>query len=231
MTVGARRDFNLTSEVSDFRPLNHNELDRLSSDELIAYLRAADAARDQASAERALGVLVFRHMEDVKRRCSIKVPRPDVEDVAMEAITSAIRSAFDERSYGQFRSWLNTIVDRRIADYHRRKESRPTETAYPEEHSDAEEIWGESGAVEDETGRVDVQSVIDSALASLNEVHRRVIELFIFEDLSAQETADAVNEELDGHQDLGTPMTVDNVSQIARRYRETVRKMLEEAQD
>ena len=229
--MAGRLDFNLTSDVSDFQPLNHNDLDRLSSDELVAYLREADAARDQASAERALGVLVFRHMDDVKRRCSIKIPRADVEDVAMEAITSAIRSAFDERSYGQFRSWLNTIVDRRIADYHRRKEARPSETAYPDEHSDAEEIWGESGAVEDETGRVDAQSVIDAALDALNPVHRRVIELFIFEDLSAQESADGVNEQMDGHADLGTPMTVDNVSQISRRYRETVRKMLEDAQD
>lgn len=217
--------------MSHFRPLNPNDLDRLSSDELIAYLREADAAGDPASAERALGVLVFRHMPDVKRRCSIKVPSADVEDVAMEAITSAIRSAFDERSYGQFRSWLNTIVDRRIADYHRRRESRPVETPYPEEHSDAEEIWGESGAVEDETGSVDAQSIIDAAFASLNAVHGRVVELFIFEDLSAQEVADQVNDEFDSQPELTTPMTIDNVSQIARRFRESVREMLEEAQD
>jgi len=217
--------------VSNFRPLNHNDLDRLSSDELIAYLRRADAAGDAASAERALEVLVFRHMPDVKRRCAIKVPAADVEDVAMEAITSAIRSAFDERSYGQFRSWLNTIVDRRIADYHRRREARPVEAPYPEDHSEAEEIWGEPGAVEDETSGVDAQSIVDAALAELGPVHRRVIELFIFEDLAAQETADQVNRELEGDPELKTPMSVDNVSQIARRFRQTVRRMLEEAQD
>ena len=48
----------------------------------------------------------------------------------MNAVTAAIKSAFDGVAIGQFVNWLNTIVDRRgIADYHRKREGEPAVTA------------------------------------------------------------------------------------------------------
>ena len=215
-----------TEDVSDFRPLNDHELDRLDSDGLIAYIRAADAAGDGAAAERALGILVFRHIDDVRWRIVLKIPGADVDDVATEVVASAINSTFAGEAKGQFLSWLNTIVKRRIADYHRKRASQPDTTPYPEEHAEAEDIWGASGAVEDETGVVEVQSVVEQGLAELNEVHRRVVELYVFEDWSAQETADEINKMFEGHPDLSTPMTNDNVHQIKRRFSEWIRRRL-----
>jgi RNA polymerase sigma factor (sigma-70 family) len=209
-----------------FRPLNDAELDRLDSDALIAHIRAANDAGRPDNGGRALAILVFRHFDDVRRRVSIKVPTADVEDVAMEAVTSAIRSAFDGTAIGQFVLWLDRIVRRRIADYHRRAESRPQEAALAEEHEEAEGIWGEGATSPDDTGAVDVQSVIDRALDELNPVHRGVVDLFVFDDLPAREAAERINEELG--EELARPMSVDNVNQIVSRFRKAVRAKLED---
>jgi RNA polymerase sigma factor (sigma-70 family) len=208
-----------------FRPLSDAELDRLDNDALIAHIGAARGAGRPEDAERALGILVFRHLDDVRRRVSIKVPLADVEDVAMEAVTSAIRAAFDGSAVGQFRAWLNRIVRRRIADHYRRAASRPEEAPLPEEHSEAEEIWGRAAISPDETGLVDLESVVDEVLEGLSDVHRRVVELFVFEDLPARETADEVNAELGNA--LDPPMSVDNVNQITSRFRRALRARLE----
>jgi RNA polymerase sigma factor (sigma-70 family) len=217
------------SNNNSFRPLSDDELNRRSSDELIAYIRTAYDAGDRKAAQRALAILVFRHMDDVERRVAIKIPKSDVEDVAMEVMTSAIKSVFDGSSIGQFWAWLNTIIRARIADYWRTRERRPDEVPLPEEHAEAEEIWGPAAAREEaETGRVEVESIIDQCLVELNESHRAVVEHYVFEDLPGEETADRVNEDF-GDQ-LDTPMTVQNVHKIASRFRECVRKKLEDSQ-
>ena len=84
-----------------FRPLAEHELVRLDDDALIAYLRAARAV-GHPSARDALGVLVYGHWHNVSRRVALKVPREYVEDVASEVPVSAIQSAFEGQSVGEF---------------------------------------------------------------------------------------------------------------------------------
>ncbi len=67
---------------------------------------------------------------------------------------------------------------------------------------------------------------MDEVLAKLSDPHRRVVDLFVFERLSAQETVDQVNDE---YPDLDPPMSVDNVSQIAKRFRDDLRDLLSES--
>jgi DNA-directed RNA polymerase specialized sigma24 family protein len=59
-----------------------------------------------------------------------------------------------------------------------------------------------------------------------NPVHRAVVDRYIFEDLSAEETAEVINDTFDD--ELKRPMTTDNVHQIASRFRETLRRLLGE---
>lgn len=210
--------------MADFRSLSNNELDALASEELIAYMRAAQAAGRLEEGKHALGMLVSRHLADVKRRVAIKVPPQDVEDVAMEAIISAIKSAFDGTAKGQFISWLKTIVSRRIADYWRSREGDPQLESLPEEHADAEEQWGADAAVSpDDSGQVDLQDAIDRALAELSDVHCQVVELYVFQDMSAEETADEVNKMFE---EQNPPMSATNVHKIASRFRDFLRGML-----
>ena len=82
-----------------------HDLDRLSDDALIAYLRAAIDAGDADGGATALAILVYGHWENVKRRVGMKVPPADVEDVASEVISSAIGAAFEGVSVGEFHNW------------------------------------------------------------------------------------------------------------------------------
>lgn len=205
--------------------MSEHELDRLDSDKLIAYIRSADAAGDARAAHTALAVLVFRHYPDVLRRVRIRVPGADCEDVAQEVMFSAIRSAFDQASYGQFRSWLNTITARRIADYtERNTRRREHETSLPEEHSEAEEIWGEAAVTPDEGSTIAVEEIHEQVMSSRNEIHRAVIEHYVFEDQDAESSADLINEEFSS--ELSKPMSVDNVHKIVSRYRKDMREAL-----
>ena len=209
-----------------FRPRPEHELDRLSDEELIAYIVAARDAGDFDAARTGLGILAWRRFGDVRSRARMKVPDPDVDDVAQEAMTSAVQAAFDGESMGEFVNLLHTITDRRIADYHRKREGKPANVPLPEEHEEAEEIWGDGATSEDFTGKVDLQSVINQALDELNPVHREVVELVVFERYTAKETAEKVNmsEEMPN-----PPMTEDNVHQIAKRFRDRLRELLREA--
>lgn len=208
-----------------FKPLSENELSGLKDDALIAYIRkATDAGRPDA-ARTAIAILCNRRFDDLVRLVAIKVPAADVEDVAMTIITSALKSAFDGSSVGEFVKWLSTIRKRRIADYFRDRERDPDTVPMPEEHQDDDDIWGEQPATGSEIGVVDVESVIARCLEKLSDPHRDVIELNVFQDLSAPDTADTVNEHFP---DLDPPMTPANVHKIVSRFREDLRDELDD---
>ncbi len=209
--------------MANLEPRNDDELSRLSDEQL---LERVARARAQGQSDRALAIIVFRYYDDIVRRVRLKVPPADVEDVAQNAVVSAIRSRLDGKSIGEFRTWLNRIVSRRIADYHRKPSVDTTEL--PDEHLDDEGVWGEVPSEEDETGALEVQEIIDIARDELSDRHRRVVNLFIFEDDTGQGTVDKVNAEFS---DEDPPMSVDNVAQIVKRFRERVRELLAEAEE
>ena len=211
-----------------FRPLSENELSKLSPDDLIAHIREATDAGRSDSAKSALSILCWRFHADVERRVALKVPREDVEDVAMTVMLAAIKSAFEGTSVGEFRSWLNRIIDRRgIADLHRSREDKPKPGPLPSEHVGEEEIWGDEPAEEDESGRVVLQSLVDEALDELQSAaHRLVIEITVYQGLGATETAARVNEQMP---DLETKMSEANVHQIMSRFRESLTQKLQES--
>ena len=76
------------------------------------------------SAARALAILVYGHWRNVERRIQMKLPSAYVEDLTGDVVADAIASAFEGNSVGEFRSWLNTITQRAIADFYRRGPGR-----------------------------------------------------------------------------------------------------------
>lgn len=214
----------------NFRPKREAELDSLSDEELIAYIASARDSGHNDEARVALGVLAFRRLPDVRRRVLLKVPRDDADDVAMEAMASALKSAFAGSSVGEFVNLLHTITDRRVADFHRRR--KPANAPLPEDHEEAEEIWGEGAISGDFSSKVDLQSVIEQTMEELSEQHRRVVDLYVFQRDSAKETAAEVNMSSGDALDtdaLDTEMTEDNVHQIAKRFRDRLKELLEDA--
>jgi RNA polymerase sigma factor (sigma-70 family) len=197
-----------------FHALPETQLDALSDDALIAYVLAARDAGDAVAARTALRTLVWGHYRSVEYKVGLRVPREDVDDVACDAIASALTAAFDGTSVGEFRSWLATIVKRRIADYHRKVQRTLDQVVL-------DPTGGESGdgAVPweaDESGYVEVQVILQDLLDGLDTMHREAIRLYVFEDRPAGEVA----RRLDG-------MTEANVHQIASRFRRDLLRRLE----
>jgi RNA polymerase sigma factor (sigma-70 family) len=198
-----------------FTPQPDHQLQQLSDERLIAYVRSARAAGDLAAGRRALALLVFGYERDVKRRLALRVPHHAVEDVAHDALVRAIGAAFDGSSEGEFRSWLHTIVDRTAADWYRRAERRPKEAPLPSEHTGEDEIWGEEPFVDSPAGAVELRMVVDETMATLNQRHTEVIELHVFDALPASEVCDRIE-----------GMSEDNVAKIASRFRANLRDRL-----
>ena len=70
-----------------------------------------------------MAVLVHGYWDILVHRARLKLRTDaDAEEVAAETVASAIASAFDGRSVGEFRSWLHTILSRRIADWWQKDE-------------------------------------------------------------------------------------------------------------
>jgi DNA-directed RNA polymerase specialized sigma24 family protein len=108
-----------------FEPLPDHELQKLSDEQLIAYIRDSRTQGELAAGRRGLAILVYGYERDVKRRLSLRVPTRVIDDVAHDALVKGIAAAFDGTSVGEFRSWLHTIVDRTAVDFYRRAERRP----------------------------------------------------------------------------------------------------------
>ncbi len=210
----------------NFRPKNEAELARLSDDELIAEIATARDAGHNDAARAALGVLAFRRYDDVRRRILIKVPYEDADDVASEVFISALKSAFDGNSVGEFVKWLQTITKRRVADYHR---ARPDEATLPlAEEGDAEEDGRGVRPIEgDFSGAIDTEAVIEQALGELSRPHRATVGFYVFDGFSAKQAAEQVN--MSCRDGLTQPMSEANVHQIAKRFRERLRKLLADA--
>jgi RNA polymerase sigma factor (sigma-70 family) len=201
--------------LPDFRELPEHRLAALSDEQLVDYLRGAREAGRHEAMRPAVAVLVHGYWDILVNRARLKLrTEADAEEVAAEAIASAIASAFDGRSVGEFRSWLHTILSRRIADWWELREQKLDKRPLPSEH---EEAWGSEPSVEFEGGALFAQECIRRAYEELeNDRHRRVIDLYVFGPHPAAEAATAV----------GAGMTEANVHQIASRFQRRVRELL-----
>ncbi len=200
-----------------FRPRTDHELSKLTDEKLIAYVREASRAGDVAASKHALAHLVFGYRAIVRARVALRTPREHVEEVTQEALERAYGAAFAGSSEGEFRAWLFTIAKRTVADWHRRRKRRPKETRLPSEHVDSEDVWGEEPASAGETGALELHMVVQQVMSQLNDTHRRVVELHVFDALSAAD----VCARIDG-------MSEGNVAQIASRFRKRLRVALGE---
>jgi RNA polymerase sigma factor (sigma-70 family) len=205
--------------VAEFEELPERQLGDLSDEQLVDYLRRAREAGRHDAMRPAVAVLVYGYWDNLVNRARLKLRSDaDAEEVAAEAIASAIVSAFDGKSVGEFRSWLHTILSRRIADWWEAKEQKLDKTLLPSEHQGDEEVWGREPSVDFEGEALFARECIRRALEEIEDPrHRRVIDLYVLAPNSAAETAALV----------GDGMTEANVHQISSRFQRRVRELLE----
>jgi RNA polymerase sigma factor (sigma-70 family) len=205
--------------LAGFHELPDSQLATLSDDQLIEYMRRArDAGRHDAM-KPAIGVLVYGYWASLVNRARLKLPAADAEEVASEAAASALASAFDGKSIGEFRAWLHTILGRRIADYFEARKRRPRTTPLPSEHEGEDDVWGAEPAAEFEGEALFAHDCLTRAYEEIDEPrHRRVIDLYVLGPHAAAETARLI----------GAGMTEPNVHQIASRFQRRFKTLLEE---
>lgn len=206
--------------MNPFRPLSHEQLNNLSDEDLIAYVRSARTAGRATDARAAIQILVYGHRRDIDAKVRLKMKAHAVDEVADNALVRAVKSTFDGESVGQFKSWLWTIVSREIADWYELQKRRPDETLLPEEHEGEDDVWGSSLTVDlDLDSGIDTRRCIDRAMAGFNDQHQRIVQLYWLEDANAKDTASQTGE------------TEDNVYQVANRFKRALRKCLEDDSD
>lgn len=180
------------------------------------YLRAARAAGRHDAMRPAVAVLVHGYWDTLVNRARLKLRTDsDAEEVAAEAVASAIASAFDGSSVGEFRSWLHTILSRRIADWWQKQER--TVQARPLPVPGDEEFAGHEPAVAFEGDALHARDSVRGALGELPPAHREVVRLYVLGPHGAAEAAALA----------GGGMSEANVHQIASRFQKRVRELLE----
>ena len=208
-----------------FRDFSDIELDSLSDEELIAQIRAAREVGEAAAERRARQILVHRHHREVELRARLKASDDVAAEIADDVILTALEMEHRGESIGELRSLLRTLLQRRIADYYRKRRLETIPLA--EEHEGDDEL-GRSGIVTVPGHEESVLGSVffDAVLAKLPAVHRRVIVRNLLDRDTARETAELVNEEF--ADELEQPMTEANVHQIASRFRKELRREVEE---
>jgi RNA polymerase sigma factor (sigma-70 family) len=205
--------------LAEFEELSEPQLAGFSDEQLVDYLRRAREAGRHDAMKPAVAVLVYGYWDILVNRARLKLRSDaDAEEVAAEAVASAIASAFDGKSVGEFRSWLHTILSRRIADWWESREQKLDKTRLPSEHAGEEDVWGQEPSVGFEGEALFARECIRRALEEIEDPrHRRVIDLYVLAPNSAAETAAAV----------GDGMSEANVHQISSRFQRRVRELLE----
>lgn len=118
----------------------------------------------------------------IYRFVSIRVPKPDVEDVTADIIVKVWRGLPDMKKRTALKSWALTIASHQIADYYRTHKRNPVMTLeeipnpLPQE-SDQSESWATLLSV-------------GEALAKLSPQQVNVIQLRLIEGFSAGEVAE-----------------------------------------
>jgi RNA polymerase sigma factor (sigma-70 family) len=205
--------------LAGFKELPEHHLGSLSDELLIDYMRRAREAGRHDAMRPAVGVLIYGYWDTLVARARLKLPAADAEEVAGEAVASALASAFDGKSVGEFRSWLHTILCRRIADYLEGRKRKPRTTELPSEHEREDEVWGAEPAVDFEGDALFARDCLDRTYEEIEDPrHRRAIDLYVLGPHSAAEAAEL----------MGGGMTEANIHQIASRFQRRFRELLEE---
>ncbi len=206
--------------MADFERKHETALNALPNEGILAYIESARAARDLEGARKAAAVLAFRYWKRVLGRVRVSTPPRDVDDVAMNVMESAVRSAFDGRFMGEFANWINTITARRIADYHAKAERTPKSGPLPDEHQGDDVVWVEIARKDEELVLLEYREIAERIRCSRpQEIHRHVIQLYgpvelNYNGLDAAQTRAEIE-----RLHPGETLTETNIHQIFRRFK------------
>lgn len=159
-----------------------------SSDEVLIQ-QFKDGNRD------AFDLLYQRHLPNVYKRVRCVIPENDVEDVTQEVFIAVLKSLPSFRGDSQFRTWLRTLTNYKVAEFYRKRTRKQEPLLAP--------LSEASGRMEGATSKVLEERIfIQSALKKLPENYREIILLRFAEDMQFDEIAKLTNQNLEAAKSL-----------------------------
>lgn len=133
----------------------------------------------------AFALLYERFLGTVYARVRFKIPETDVEDVTQEVFIAALKSLNGFRGQSKFSTWIRTITNRKIVDYHRSRMVAQTE------HSDFETIITTNNPNQQSEliKRQDDLSSIQAALVQLPQNYQNILLMRFVDDMPFGEIA------------------------------------------
>ncbi len=171
------------------------DIDARTDEELVRCAQAGEVA--------AFNQLYERYLDVVYQRVRYSIPQADVEDVTQETFIAVIRSLKEFRGDSKFRTWLYSILGRKIADYYRRRD--PADFQWIKKDADGnDDPVNQIVQLMDGTGSSTLDDVIwiRQALLRLPPHYREVILLRFVDGLSFLEIANQLGQSLDGTKSL-----------------------------
>lgn len=132
----------------------------------------------------AFAILYERFLPAVYARVRFKVPESDVEDVTQEIFIAILKSLHSFRGKSRFSTWIRTITNHKIVDYHR------TKVVVLTDHKDYEVIAaGKKSNHTEFISQQDDLASIRAALVQLPQNYQEILLMRFVDDLPFGEIA------------------------------------------
>lgn len=197
-----------------FRRISSYVLAGMTCEQLLRYRAHAEAASDHRAVKTADQILAWVNRPLVIKTVRSKVPESHVEDVAGNVMEAVCAGRFRGRTPGQFRSYMKTIARNKVCDFHRGRQRCP-EVSLDQRVENGREPAADT--LEDLANSLTDRAAVKQALSTLNDTHRRVMELWV-EDRRL--TGAEVAAQVEG-------ISADNAFQIKRRFKLALEPILE----
>jgi len=140
-------------------------------------------------------MLYQRHLPSVYKRVRYVIPENDVEDVTQEIFIAVLGSLSSFRGDSQFRTWLRTLTNYKVAEFYRKRTRKQEPLLAP--------LSEASGRMEGATSQVLEERIfLQNALKKLPDNYREIILLRFAEDMQFDEIAKLTNQNLEAAKSL-----------------------------
>lgn len=139
-----------------------------------------------------LDELIEQYQHRLMRYLTAMTGRPDLaEDIFQETWIRVLERGHQYDDRGSFDAWLFTIARNRALDYFRRRSLLSLDgLMQPEDGSAPFDLVAEGPSPLDQIGTLERSAALADAMAKLNPIHREVLVLHFYEDLTMREIAE-----------------------------------------
>lgn len=169
--------------------------DKFSASEERKLIRLAKSG-DFTAFER----LYEQNFPAVFRRVGYRIPVQDVEDVTQEIFTAAVRSLKSFRGNSKFSTWLQTLTNRHIANYYRKRNR--TEPEVKVDIDDVENVGSLNSEGNPNSSKIDDTILLTDAITKLPEHYQEILLLRFADGMKFQDIAVAIGKSVEGTKSL-----------------------------